>query len=273
MVNPDDELSVRQQCRLLDVSRSSHYYKPVDASDETLLLMRRIDELHLKRPSLGSRAIAKLLSTTDRRVNRKRIQRLMNLMDIESLAPKPKTSLPDIENAAYPYLLRHLTIEQPNHVWATDITYIPMEHGFAYLVAIMDWCSRRVLSWRLSNTMDTRFCVGAVKEALAKFGCPTILNSDQGAQFTSQQFTEVLHDSGIQISMDGRGRWIDNVFIERVWRSLKYEEVYLHAYRDLDEARVGIGAYFDFYNNERPHQSLGYATPAAFYDALPLKVA
>lgn len=227
--------------------------------------MRRIDEIHLKRPFYGSRRIAWQLSQGGPVVNRKRAQRLMRLMGIEGVAPKPKTSEPAPEHVVYPYLLRNLQIERVNMVWAADITYIPMAHGFGYLMAIMDWFSRRVLAWRLSNTMDTSFCVEALQEALDTFGAPDIFNTDQGAQFTASDFTKPLLDRGIKVSMDGRGRWIDNVFIERLWRSLKYEEVYLHAYDTLREAREGIGKYITFYNDERPHASLGQQPPTAFY--------
>jgi putative transposase len=260
------ELSVRRQCELLKVSRSGLYYEPEPTSPEELALMRRIDEIHLQRPFFGSRMLADALRKEGRDVNRKHVQRLMRLMGIESIAPKPKTSEPHPEHVQYPYLLRGLAIRRVNQVWATDITYIPMETGWAYLVAIIDWYSRRVLSWRVSNTLDTRFCVEALEEAFERFGKPEIFNTDQGAQFTSDDFTRPLRDRGIAISMDGKGRCLDNVFVERLWRSLKYEEVYLHAYDDVAEARAGIGRYFAFYNDERAHQSLGYQTPASFYD-------
>jgi putative transposase len=259
------ELSVRRQCELLHVSRSGLYYEPEPTSPEELALMRRIDELHLKRPFYGSRKLADALRKEGREANRKRIQRLMRLMGLEAMAPKPKTSEPHPEHVAYPYLLRGLSICRVNQVWATDITYIPMRAGFVYLVAIMDWYSRRVLSWRLSNTLDSSFCVEALEEALARFGKPEIFNTDQGAQFTADAFTTPLRERGIAISMDGKGRCLDNVFVERLWRSLKYEEVYLHAYDSVPEARAGIGRYLAFYNDERPHQALGYQTPAAFY--------
>ena len=262
------ELSVRKQCELLRVSRSGLYYEPEPTNPEELALMRRIDELHLTRPCYGSRLLAVTLRNEGRDVNRKHVQRLMRLMGIESMAPKPKTSEPHPEHAIYPYLLRGLAISRPNHVWATDITYIPMKAGFVYLVAIMDWYSRRVLSWRLSNTLDSSFCVDALEEALANFGQPEIFNTDQGAQFTADAFTKVLRDRNIAISMDGKGRCLDNVFVERLWRSVKYEEVYLHAYDSVAEAHAGIGRYLAFYNDVRPHQALGYQTPAAFYRGL-----
>jgi len=244
-------VSVRRQCQLLGLPRSSLYYTPVGESAEEIELMNRIDALHLQFPFYGSRKFTVVLCKEGLRVNRKRVQRLMRKMGIEAMVPKPDLSRPNVQHEKYPYLLRDLTIDRPNQVWATDITYIPMAVGFGYLVAIIDWYSRRVLSWRLSNTMDTRFCVEALHEALEKFGTPQIFNTDQGSQFTSKEFTQVLKDRGIAISMDGRGRWVDNVFIERLWRSLKVEEVYLHAYRSLLEARKGISAYFSFYNHER----------------------
>ena len=261
----NQDLSVRRQCELLRVSRSGLYYEPEPTSPEQLALMRRIDELHLKYPFYGSRNLAHALRAEGHGVNRKRVQRLMRLMGMEAMAPKPKTSEPHPEHAVYPYLLRGLQISRVNQVWATDITYVPMRAGFLYLVAIMDWYSRRVLSWRLSNTLDSSFCVEALEEALARFGQPDIFNTDQGAQFTSEAFTRPLRDRATAISMDGKGRCLDNVFVERLWRSLKYEEVYLHAYDSAAEARDGIGRYFAFYNDERPHQALGYQTPAAFH--------
>ncbi len=261
--------SMRRQCDLLSVTRSSVYYEPVGLDDEELAVMRRIDELHLKHPFFGSRMMAQTLKAEGTAMNRKRAQRLMRVMGLESAAPKPNTSKPAPEHPVYPYLLRGLTISRPNQVWATDITYVPMAHGFAYLVAIIDWYSRRVLSWRLSNTPDTTFCIEALKEALSRFGKPDIFNTDQGSQFTSADFTDVLRRAGIKISMDGKGRCIDNIFVERLWRSLKYEEVYLNAYDSLIEARAGIGRYFRFFNHKRPHSSLGYQTPASFYESMP----
>jgi putative transposase len=268
VIGPDEQASVRRQCELLGVNRSSVYYVPVEPDAEELELMRRIDEIHLEFPFYGSRSITRELRGKGGRVNRKRVQRLMRLMGLESLAPKPNTSRPNEEHPVYPYLLRGLTIERPNQVWAADITYIPLARGFAYLVAIMDWHSRRVLSWRLSNTLDSSFCVDALQEALGRFGRPGIFNSDQGSQFTAQAFTDVLRAAGAKISMDGKGRCIDNVFVERLWRSLKYEDVYLKAYTNLVEARAGIERYFHFYNTRRSHQALGHQTPASFYDGL-----
>jgi putative transposase len=265
MVQAQQGLSLRRQCELLGVGRSGLYYEPVGTSDEDLALMRRIDELHLKWPFYGSRKLCHVLRGEGLQVNRKHMQRLMRLMGLESIAPKPRTSEAAPEHPTYPYLLRNLAISRPNQVWAADITYIPMAHGFAYLVAVIDWYSRRVLAWRLSNTLDSSFCIEAVQEALSRFPKPNIFNTDQGSQFTAEAFTKVLRDAGVAISMDGRGRCIDNVFVERVWRSLKYEEVFLHAYDSMTEARAGIGRYFDFYNLERPHQALGYQTPDAFH--------
>jgi len=268
LIGPDEQTSVRLQCELLGVSRSSVYYVAAEPDAEELELMRRIDEIHLEFPFFGSRSIARELRGKGHRANRKRVQRLMRLMGLESVAPKPNTSKPNEEHPVYPYLLRGVTISRPNQVWATDITYIPLARGSAYLVAIMDWHSRRVLSWRLSNTMDASFCEEALREAVSRFGRPEIFNSDQGAQFTSTDFTAVLLSAGVKISMDGKGRCIDNVFVERLWRSLKYEDIYLKAYATLVEARAGIEQYFQFYNNRRSHQALGHQTPAAFYDGL-----
>ena len=268
MVDSEATLSMRRQCELLGVNRSSLYYVPVEPDAEELELMRRMDELHLEHPFFGSRTLTQMLKREGRVINRKRVQRLMGVMGLESTAPKPNTSKPSPEHPVYPYLLRNLAITRVNQVWAADITYIPMARGFAYLMAIIDWYSRRVLAWRLSNTFDAAFCVEALQEALARHGRPEIFNTDQGSQFTSEEFTSVLLDHGIKISMDGKGRCIDNIFVERLWRSLKYEEVYLYAYDSVLEARVSIGRYFRFFNDERPHQALGYQTPASFYDGL-----
>ena len=265
--------SMRRQCELLGVSRSSVYYEPVGVASEDLELMRAIDELHLKRPFYGSRRVSAVLRAGGREVNRKHIQRLMRHMGLEGLAPKPPTSTPGPQKPQFPYLLRDLTIDRVNQVWAADITYVPMARGFAYLVAIMDWASRYVLAWRLSNTLDPAFCLDALHEALARFQAPGIFNTDQGAQFTAGAWTTALLDRGIAVSMDGKGRWMDNVFVERLWRSLKYEEIYLHAYDDLAVARGGIRDWFAFYNNDRPHQALGYQTPRAFYDLMAKKAA
>lgn len=255
------QLPVRRQCGLLGVTRSLVYRPPIAADPQDLIVMRAIDELFTRHPFLGSRRIAVMLSTPHDPVNRKRIQRLMQCMGIQALYPKPRTSTPSPESKVFPYLLRKLKIDRVNQVWAADITYIPLPQGFCYLVAIIDWVSRAVLAWRLSNTMDMSFCVDALGDALARFGCPEIFNTDQGAQFTARPFVSTLQTEGIKVSMDGRGRWMDNVFIERVWRSLKYEEVYLADYAGLHDARQGISNWIDFYNFQRPHQALGNATP------------
>jgi len=265
MIDKEAPLPVAKQCRLLGVGRSSVYYQGVAVSDEELTVMRMIDEIHLARPFLGSRRITDELRDDGFIVNRKRVQRLMRLMGIEAVAPKPNTSKAAKGHPVYPYLLRGLEPERTNQVWAADITYIPMARGFAYLVAIMDLYSRKVVSWQLSNTLDPRFCVAALTEALARYGPPEIFNTDQGAQFTTRDFTGVLEQHGVRISMDGKGRWIDNVFIERFWRSLKYEEVYLYAYGNLNEAKQGLGGYIRYYNGERRHSSLNRRTPDEVY--------
>lgn len=266
MVQPRaDALSVRRQCELLELARSSFYYEPVEVGAEGLKLMRRIDELYMARPFLGSRRMVIALGREGLRINRKHVQRLMRLMELEGMTPGPHTSRPHPEHPVYPYLLRGLEIVRPDQVWATDITYIPLAHGWAYLVAIMDWFSRAVLAWRLSNTLSTDFCVEALQEALSHHGPPEIFNSDQGAQFTDSEFVAVLKAREIQISMDGKGRCMDNVFVERLWRSVKYEEVYLTAYADLREAWTGIGRWMRYYDFERPHQALGYQTPMQVY--------
>jgi putative transposase len=261
-----EELSVRAQCRLLGLHRAGLYYEPVATSDEDLTLMRLIDALYLKRPYYGSRRMTVALQGQGHAINRKHVQRLMRLMDLEGLAPGPNTSRKAPQHAIYPYLLRGLAIERANQVWASDITYIPVSHGFFYLVAIIDWYSRRVLAWRLSNTLETAFCIEALNEALRRWGPPDIFNTDQGAQYTSEAWTGVLKAHGIRISMDGKGRCIDNIFVERLWRSLKYEEVFLKAYSGGTDARDGIGKYMRFFNAERPHQALGYRTPADVYN-------
>jgi putative transposase len=258
-------LSIRRQCALLHVARSSVYRPKAPANDNDLALMRRIDELYLQYPFLGSRRMAGMLSENGARVNRKRVQRLMRQIRIAALGPRPKTSKPAPGHKVYPYLLRGLKIDRPNQVWAADITFIPMGRGFLYLVAVMDWASRAVLSWRLSNTIDTSFCVEALEEALARFGKSAIFNTDQGSQFTSAAFTDLLKRHEIKISMDGRGRWLDNVFVERLWRSLKHEDIYLKGYADGREARAGISSWMTFYNTRRPHQALGGRTPMAVW--------
>jgi putative transposase len=257
----DRSVSIRRQCQLLGLARSGVYRRPAAANDNDLTLMRQLDALFTAWPFLGSRRMARMLRGTGNIVNRKRVQRLMRLMGIAALGPKPRTSTPAPGHRIFPYLLRSLRIDRPNQVWAADITYLPIGRGFLYLVAIMDWASRAVLSWRLSNTMDVSFCLAALEEALARFGTPEIFNTDQGSQFTSAAFTGALERAGVQISMDGRGRWMDNVFIERLWRSLKHEDVYLKGYADGREARAGIADWIAFYNTRRPHQALAYATP------------
>lgn len=265
MINKDNDLPITRQCELLSLNRSTVYYRLQDVSEMDLKLMRRIDEMHLNRSFYGSRRIRDWLQDEGYEINRKRVQRLMRQMGIRALYPKPRTSKPGKGHKIYPYLLRDRVIDRLNQVWATDISYIPMAKGFVYLVAVIDWYSRKVLSWRLSNSMDTDFCIDALEEALSRYGHPEIFNTDQGAQFTSEAFTDVLKEAGIDISMDGKGRWIDNVFIERLWRSVKYEEVYLKAYETVAEARTGIGTYFQFYNSERRHQSMNRQTPDQVY--------
>lgn len=266
MIDREADLAVTTQCELLDVARSTVYYQRRPKPDSDTDLMRRIDEIHLRHPFLGSRRIVDALGDDGIAVNRKRVQRLMGIMGVVALHPRRNTSTPAPGHKIYPYLLRGLTISRPNQVWCSDVTYLPMAIGFLYLVAIMDWYSRKVLAWRLSNTIDVTFCVEALTEALAGFGSPEIFNTDQGSTFTANTFTTVLADAGVQISMDGRGRWMDNVMIERLWRSVKYEEVYLHAYENGQQARVGLGAYFEFYNRQRRHQSLDRLTPDEVYN-------
>lgn len=259
------QLPLKRRCALLSVARSSAYYQPSPEPSGDEMLMRAMDKIHLRLPFYGSRRIVDELATEGHVVNRKRVKRLMRRMGMNALYPKPNTSRANHAHKVYPYLLRGLNIDRANQVWCTDITYIPMRKGFLYLVAVMDWHSRKVLSWRLSNTLDTEFCVEALREALHRFGPPEIFNTDQGCQFTSEAFTQVLKDAGIQISMDGKGRWVDNVFIERLWRSFKYEEVYLNAYESMPHARQRIRAWMEFYNQRRKHQSLEKMTPDALY--------
>jgi putative transposase len=259
------DLSIRRQCDLLGIARSGVYRPPRPANDNDLGLMRRIDELFTQWPFLGSRRLARMLREQGQAINRKRVQRLMRQMGIAALGPKPRTTKRAPGHKVFPYLLRSMTIDRPNQVWAADITYVPIGRGFLYLVAIMDWASRAVLSWRLSNTMDVSFCVEALEEALARFGRPEIFNTDQGSQFTSAAFTGVLAAAGVCILMDGRGRWMDNVFIERLWRSLKYEDIYLKGYADGREAKTGIAQWIAFYNGLRPHQALEHRTPMAVW--------
>jgi putative transposase len=268
MIDPTNgNLSVRRQCELLQLSRSGVYRPKSAAAANDLAVMRRIDELHLDLPFYGSRRMTFELNGEGHAINRKRVQRLMRVMDIAALVPRPGTSKPAPGHKIYPYLLRGMAITEPNHVWASDITYIPMAHGFLYLVAVIDWASRAVLAWRLSNTMDTSFCIAALDEALARHGKPRIFNTDQGSQFTSEAFTARLVAAGVAISMDGRGRFMDNIFIERLWRSIKYEEVHLKAYADGREARAGIGAWVTFYNHRRPHQAMNNKMPMAVWSA------
>ena len=265
MIDRDSTLSIMRQCELLGLCRSSLYYRPQPISDADLLLMRRIDELHLTHPFLGARRLARMLQRTGVEVGRRHVGTLMLLMGIETIYRKKRTSLPDKGHRIYPYLLRDVVIERPNQVWATDVTYLPMAKGFAYLVAILDLYSRKVLAFRVSNTLATDFCIEALDEALRRYGAPEIFNTDQGSQFTDGDFTAVLDTTGVRISMDGKGRWIDNVFVERLWRSVKYESVYLHAHETPREVNVALARYFDFYNAHRPHQSLDYRTPDEMY--------
>jgi putative transposase len=258
-------LSVTRRCKLLDVSRSTAYYRPKAVSEDDHRLMRLMDEIHLELPFYGSRRLVDELERHDEFVNRKRVQRLMRVMDIKALYPRPRTSHPGQGHKIYPYRLNGLVIDRPNQVWAADICYLPMAKGNMYLVAIMDWHSRRVLSWRVSNTMDTTFCIEALDEALSRYGAPQVFNTDQGAQFTSEAFTGVLKAHDIAISMDGKGRWMDNVFVERLWRSVKYEDIYLRAYETPAALRDGLTRYFDFYNARRRHTSLARRTPDAVY--------
>jgi putative transposase len=265
MINPEHNLSIRRQAEVLEISRSTVYYRPRPVSDADLMLMRRIDELHMNYPFAGSRMLRDMLSQQGLEVGRRHVRTLMRRMGIETLYRRPNTSKPAPGQRIYPYLLRGLSVTRPNQVWAMDITYIPMTRGFVYLAAVVDWFSRRVLAWRVSITMDTSFCIEALDEALSQYGKPEIFNTDQGSQFTSEAFTGRLKEEGIQISMDGKGRWCDNVFVERFWRSLKYEQVYLHAYESAGEARSKIACYIEFYNSRRPHSSLGAQTPDQIY--------
>jgi len=268
------QLSVVRQCKLLDLSRSTFYYQPEPVSPADLALMRRLDELHLRYPFFGSRKLTLFLKAEGFEVGRRQVVSLMRRMGLEALYRKPRTSLADKAHPVYPYLLRHLVINRPNQVWAADITYLPMAKGWAYLVAVIDWHSRKVLAWRLSNTMTSDFCIEAPEEAIQRFGAPDIFNTDQGSQFTAAAFTDVLKAHAIDISMDGKGRWVDNVFVERLWRSVKYEEVYLKAYTSLIEAKQELAKYFMFFNEVRPHQTLANQTPdAVYYGGLALKQA
>jgi putative transposase len=274
MIDRTHDLSLTQQASALNISRGIIYYVPEPVSAADLALMRTIDELHLELPFAGSRMLRDLLAAEGSKVGRRRITTLMRKMGIEAVYRKPNTSKPEPGHKIFPYLLRGLTIDRPNQVWATDITYIPMARGFVYLCAVMDWFARRILAWRLSNTMEAEFCVETLEEALAKHGKPEIFNSDQGSQFTGTAFTGVLIENDIAISMDGKGAWRDNVFVERFWRSVKYEEVYLRAYDDVPEARASLGRYLTFYNGRRPHTALDRRTPdQAYFNPLPLRTA
>ncbi|MBC3788695.1 putative transposase [Spirosoma sp. LMG 31448] len=267
LIDPTDEqFSIAQQCALLGLARSSYYYQPVGKSAENLALMERIDKLFTARPEMGVRRMYHELSTSGNPINIKRIRRLMRLMGLEAVGPKPNLSKPQQGHTIYPYLLKGLVIDRPNRVWSTDITYVPMANGFLYLCAIIDWYSRYILSWRLSNTLLADFCVDALEEALSQWGKPQIFNTDQGSQFTSQCFLNPLLNNEIQISMDSKGRALDNIFIERFWRTIKYEHLYLRAYADGHSLHQGLTEYFRFYNHERKHQSLGYQTPAVWYE-------
>ena len=274
MIDRNHPLPITRQAKALGVARSTVYALPRPVSDRELDLMKRIDRLHLQMPYAGSRMLRDLLKQDGIKVGRKHVATLMKRMGIEALYRKPKTTKKHPQHRVYPYLLRGLTICRPGQVYAMDITYIPMARGFVYLAAVMDWYSRKVLSWQVSITLDVHFCLEAMEDAITRYGKPEIVNTDQGSQFTSQAFTGLLKEQGIQISMDGKGAWRDNVFVERLWRSVKYEEVYLHAYDTVSEARTGIGKYFDVYNRRRPHSSLEGNTPdQVYYSSQPLTLA
>jgi putative transposase len=258
-------VTITRQCELLEVCRSSLYYEPQPVSAGDLLLMRALDELHLKYPFLGARRLAEMLKRDGFDVGRRHVGRLMRFIGIEAIYRKPRTSIPATGHKIYPYLLGNVAIERPNQAWAADITYLPMAKGFMYLVAILDLYSRKVLAFRVSNAMSTDFCIEAVEEALTRFGAPEIFNTDQGSQFTAEDFIEPLEAKGVRVSMDGKGRWIDNVFVERLWRSVKYEDIYLYAYETPREVRAALTRYFSFYNERRPHQNLEYRTPDELY--------
>jgi len=270
MIDGEHGLSITKQAKALGISRSSVYYLPRPVSPANLAIMRRIDELHLEFPFAGSRMLRDLLNREGIETGRRHVATLMKRMRIEALYRKPNTSKPVPGHKIYPYLLRSVTVDRPDQAWAMDITYVPMARGFVYLAVVVDWYSRRVLAWRLSITMEAGFCVEALEEALARHGRPGVFNTDQGSQFTSQEFTSVLLEAGIAISMDGKGAWRDNVFVERLWRSIKYEEIYLKAYDNVGEARASIGRYLTLYNGRRPHSSLDRRTPdQAYFDRLP----
>jgi putative transposase len=268
MIEPEHpQLSIARQCELVSISRSGFYYRPAGETPLNLEVMRLIDAQFLETPWYGSRQMARHLRREGYVIGRKRVRRLMAKMGLAPIYQRPRTTVPNPGHRVYPYLLRDLTIDGPNQVWCADLTYIPMRRGFLYLVAIMDWATRKVLSWRVSNTMEVEFCIEALEEALKRFGRPEIFNTDQGSQFTSPRFTGVLQDAGARISMDGRGRWMDNVFIERLWRSLKYECVYLHAFETGSELRVGLSRWIGYYNARRPHSTLAGRTPDEAYGA------
>ena len=270
MIDRDHELPVSKQCAALGISQGSIYYAPVEVSASDLALMRRLDELHLKHPHAGSRMLRDLLAAEGSKIGRRHVRTLMQRMGIEAVYRRPRTSAPAPGHKIFPYLLRGVTIDRANQVWASDITYIPMARGFLYLAAVMDWFARRILAWRLSITLGGEFCIEAIEEALRLHGTPEIFNSDQGSQFTSDALTDILITNGIAISMDGKGSWRDNVFVERFWRTVKYEEVYLKAYESVAEARSSIGRYLEFYNGRRPHSALDRRTPdQAYYASLP----
>jgi putative transposase len=265
LVAPCPELSLRRQCALAGISRSGYYYEPLAESAENLALMRRLDELHMAHPVYGSRRLRVLLQREGCAVNRKRVVRLLRVMGVEALYPKRSLSRPGAGHRIYPYLLKGLEISGPNQVWCSDITYVPMAYGFLYLVAVMDWWSRYVLAWELSNSLDSEFCIRAWKSALKSGQAPLLSNTDQGSQFTSEAYLEAVESAGVDVSMDGRGRWIDNRFIERLWRSVKQEDIYLQDYSDGLTAQRGLARWFEDYNTQRPHQALGYATPGDWY--------
>jgi putative transposase len=270
MIDRSHELPLARQAQLLLLSRGSLYYRPCPVSPADLAIMRRIDELHLDYPFAGSRMLRDLLHGEGVAIGRQRVATMMKRMEIEAIYRRPNTSKTTPGHKIYPYLLRGLAVERPNQVWAMDITYVPMARGFIYLAAVVDWFSRRVLAWRLSITMEAAFCIEAVEEALARHGKPEIFNTDQGSQFTGAEFTGLLLANAIAISMDGKGAWRDNVFVERLWRSIKYEEIYLKAYDSVGEARASLGRYLEFYNRKRPHSSLDRRTPdQAYFDGLP----
>jgi putative transposase len=273
MIDRGHQLPLTRQSQILELSRSSLYYEAVPVSGHDLELMRLIDELHLKHPFMGSRSIRDQLQDKGHQIGRQHVRTLMKKTGIAAMYQKPGLSKPHPGHKIYPYLLRGLDMTRANHCWTADITYVPMARGFCYLVAVMDWASRKVLAWRLSNTLDASFCTEALEEALARYGTPDIFNTDQGSQFTSEAFTTILQKHGIDISMDGKGRWLDNVFIERLWRSVKYEDIYLKGYDSIGAARQGLKTYFDFYNSQRRHQTLDRRTPDdVYWNTLPQKL-